>query len=176
MDELLSRFQTLHCKSRTDLRDNFCKILDCEARVADFFLESVGYGPSLFRFLVVCPWWCVAHNMECVACVAYRVHGMWGRLWMLSYPPLAAKTTYRCKFDKNQKPLFMQEAACHQERRYPSTRSTLFSFSSSIPGLCPGQPAVAWLTPKALALECSLEFRYVFQQQSCGCCCFPVRK
>ena len=43
MEELLSRFEGLNCASHADLVQNFCSILQCDGRVAEFFLESAAW-------------------------------------------------------------------------------------------------------------------------------------
>lgn len=41
MDDLLSMFEGLNCADRSDLTANFCRILQCDKKVAEFFLDSV---------------------------------------------------------------------------------------------------------------------------------------
>jgi len=40
MDELLSQFAGLQCTDRGELVQNFCRILQCDQKVGEFFLES----------------------------------------------------------------------------------------------------------------------------------------
>lgn len=44
MDSLLSMFEGLNCSSRDDLANNFCRILQCEKKVAEFFLDSASWN------------------------------------------------------------------------------------------------------------------------------------